>query len=217
MHDRRERSSRSTAADALSVEGVTDPAGASKLEPLRPPSQIIESIAAARAGDERALEELIRHYQERVAGYVISLVGRNGADLDDLCQVVFLKMSLSLPKLRSVDVFEPWLFTIARNVCRDHLRRAKLRARFVSLSGDQETISAPQQPKDSLESLGALDDALNNLSKAQKELITLLREREYSYEELARLTKSSVRAVAGRLFRARARLRKLFSCYGADQ
>ncbi len=38
--------------------------------------------------------------------------------------------------------------------------------------------------------------------------MNLLPGREYSYEELARLTKSSVRAVAGRLFRARARLRR---------
>src|SRR5260370_4526787 len=48
-------------------------------------------------------------------------------------------------------------------------------------------------------------------------MMNLLPGREYSYEELARLTKSSVRAVAGRLFRARARLRKLLRSHGADQ
>jgi len=186
-------------------------------EPPRPPAHLLDSIAAARAGDEQALEEVIRHYQDRVAGYVISRLGRNGADLDDLCQVVFLKMALSLPKLRAVNVFEPWLFKIARNVCLDHLRRLRLRTLFVPLSRDHETIPVPQQPQDPHEGLGTLEGALNTLSGAQRELITLLGERDYSYEELAHLTKSSVRAVAGRLFRARAHLRKLFSYGGADQ
>jgi RNA polymerase sigma-70 factor (ECF subfamily) len=183
----------------------------------KPSAQIIERIAAARAGDEEALEQVIRHYQDRVAGYVIALIGRNGADLDDLCQIVFLKMALALPRLKSIEVFEPWLFTIARNVCRDYGRRLKFRNLFVPLSRDHEMIAAPPSPRESHYELGRLESALQALSAAQRELIVLLREREYSYEELARITRSSARAVAGRLFRARARLRKLLSYDGTGQ
>jgi DNA-directed RNA polymerase specialized sigma24 family protein len=64
---------------------------------------------------------------------------------------------------------------------------------------------------------GALDAALKKLTVAQRELINLIRGREYSYEELARVTKTSVRAVAGRLFRARCRLRALLRCDGAGR
>jgi RNA polymerase sigma-70 factor (ECF subfamily) len=186
-------------------------------EAPKPPARIIASIAAARGGDEQALEQVIRHYQDRIAAYVIALMGRNGADLDDLCQVVFVKMALALPRLKSIEVFEPWLFTIARNVCRDHRRRLKFRNLFVPLSRDHELIAAPSPPKEPREEAGRLEGALRGLPAAQRELIALLREREYSYEELARLTRSSVRAVAGRLFRARARLRKLLSYDGADR
>jgi RNA polymerase sigma-70 factor (ECF subfamily) len=189
----------------------------SKVEAPRPPADIVERIAAARAGEERAFEDVIRHYQDRVAGHVVSLVGKDSADLDDLCQIVFLKMALSLPRLRSVDAFEPWLLTIARNVCRDHFRHLRLRKLFVPLSCAHETIPPDQQPEDPQAGLSTLDGALRKLSHAQRELINLLRGREYSYEELARVTKSSVRAVAGRLFRARARLRKLLRYNGADQ
>lgn len=189
----------------------------SKVEVSTSPADRIERVAAARAGDEQALEDVIRHYQERVAGFVVALVGKSSADLDDLCQIVFLKMALSMPRLRSVDAFEPWLFKIARNVCRDHLRRLRLRSLFVTLSRDHEAISTDQKLEDPQAGPPALDGALKNLSGAQRELIDLLRTREYSYEELARLTKSSVRAVAGRLFRARSRLRKLLHYNGADQ
>jgi hypothetical protein len=53
----------------------------SKPEMAIMPSPTPERIAAARAGDEQALEDLIRRYQDRVAGYVVSLVGKNSADL----------------------------------------------------------------------------------------------------------------------------------------
>jgi RNA polymerase sigma-70 factor, ECF subfamily len=189
----------------------------SKAEPPRPPADVIERIGAARAGDEQALEDLIRQYQDRVARYVVALVGRNNADFDDLCQIVFVKMALSLSKLRSPDVFEPWLFTIARNVCRDHLRRLRSRDRLIALSRDHEAIPIDQEMDEPPAGPDALDGALNRLPGAQRELIDLLRGREYSYEELARLLKISVRAVAGRLFRARSQLRKLLRYNGADQ
>lgn len=182
-----------------------------------PPADITGKIAAAQAGDEQALEGVVRYYQDRVAGYVVSLVGKNDADFDDLCQIVFLKMALALPRLNSVDAFEPWLFKIARNVCRDHLRRLTFRKLFVPLSRDHEAIPIEQKPEDPRASPNSLDGAVKKLSGEQRQLIHLLLAREYSYEELARLTKSSVRAVAGRLFRARARLRKLLRYNGEDQ
>jgi RNA polymerase sigma-70 factor, ECF subfamily len=125
-------------------------------------------------------------------------------------------MALSLPRLNSV-VFEAWLFKIARNVCRDHLRRLIIRSLFVPLSRHHEAIPIDQEPENPRTNPNALDGALKKLSGKQRQLIDLLRAREYSYEELARLTKSSVRAVAGRLFRARARLRKLMRYDGAEQ
>jgi RNA polymerase sigma-70 factor (ECF subfamily) len=179
-----------------------------------PPATMIERIAAARGGDEQALEDVIRYYQNRIAGYVAALMGGDGADLDDLCQIVFLKMALALPRLRSIEVFEPWLFKIARNVCTDHHRRHRWRKLVVPLSREHERIAEPQrkEPRE----VGRLERAVQSLSGAQRELIALLREREYSYEELARLTGSNARAVAGRLFRARARLRKLLCCDGTE-
>jgi RNA polymerase sigma-70 factor (ECF subfamily) len=178
---------------------------------------MLEKIEAARNGDEQALEDVIRHYQDRIAGYVVALVGKTSADLDDLCQIVFLRMALSLPKLRSVEAFEPWLFRIARNVCRDHLRRLSLRNLFVPLSSVHDAILGGQSPEELRATVSALQSALRKLSGAQREVIDLLCRREYSYEELARLTKTSVRAVAGRLCRARASLRKLLRYNATSQ
>ncbi len=75
--------------------------------------------------------------------------------LTTFCQIVFLKMALSLSRIRSIYAFEPWLFTIARNVCRDHLRRIRLRKMFVPLSIDHEMIPTDQRSEDPQGRLGA--------------------------------------------------------------
>jgi RNA polymerase sigma-70 factor (ECF subfamily) len=53
--------------------------------------------------------------------------------------------------------------------------------------------------------------ALIQLPAAQRELILLMRENDWSYGDLARITGVSVTAVKSRLFRARLRLRALTS------
>ena len=163
-------------------------------------------IEASRGGDRRALEEVIRHYQDRVAGFVISIVGREN-DYEDLCQTAFVKMAFALPKLRSAEIFEPWLFRIARNVCIDHLRRLRWRRIFVPFTREHEQVSL-EEPQDG-NRVSAFEAALRQLPPEQRELIGLLRERDWSYEQLAEITSSSVSAVGTRLFRARARLRKV--------
>ena len=99
----------------------------------------------------------------------------------------------------------------------NHVRRLRLRDLFVPLSPDHERITADPAIETSSSGQCAPDGALEKLSVAQRELIDLLLGHAYSYEELARRTKTSVRAVAGRLFRARCRLRALLRRDGAEQ
>jgi len=165
-------------------------------------------VLSAREGDRKALEELIRCNQERVARFVVSIVGRD-ADYEDLCQTVFVKMALGLPRLKTPETFDAWLFRIARNVCMDHLRRLGWRRMFVPFLREHEEVAARDDVGGY--SIGAFEDALKSLPPEQREIIGLMRDGEWSYRDLARITGSSVSAVAMRLFRARARLRKILS------
>jgi len=164
-------------------------------------------IDAARDGDEDAMREVIERYQGRVARFVVSLIGRDD-DYEDLCQTAFVKMVLSLPGLRSVELFEAWLFRIVRNVCMDHLRRRRIRQLFVPFTRDHESIAVEHEgPVE--DEIMVFERALRKLPPAQRELIGLLRDKDWSYEELARITRSSVSSVRARLFRARSHLREL--------
>ncbi|MBG0852165.1 sigma-70 family RNA polymerase sigma factor [Streptomyces spinoverrucosus] len=82
------------------------------------------TIAAAQAGDRRALDEL-------VAGWlplVYNIVGRalNGhADVDDVVQETMLRAVDNLGSLRDPDSFRSWLVAIAMRQIRDRARRSR--------------------------------------------------------------------------------------------
>ncbi|GGW16422.1 hypothetical protein GCM10018980_19030 [Streptomyces capoamus] len=99
-------------------------------------------VTAARAGDGRALEELVG----RCLPLVYNIVGRalNGhADVDDVVQETLLRMVRGLPKLRDSSAFRSWLVVITiRQVRNREQSRATDRDRRAHL-GEAETITDP--------------------------------------------------------------------------
>lgn len=173
-------------------------------EPL--PAQTLALVVQAGSGDRCAMEKLIVLYQQRIARFVVAQT-HDRSQYEDLCQTVFVRMVLALPKLREPERFEPWLFQIARNACRDHLRvRQGWRRLFVSLKPDHESVAAPPTSTDPI---ATTEQRIEQLPDAQRAILRLSLEGNRSYEELARLSQSSVSAVKSRLHRARENLRSL--------
>jgi RNA polymerase sigma-70 factor, ECF subfamily len=167
---------------------------------------VVELVVRAQDGVESAMEELVYRYQERIAGFVYSLVGHQDV-VADLCQNVFVKMIVKIRRLRAAESFEPWLFQIAHNVCFDHLRKERLRRIFfVPFESKHEQVAAESERLDGR--LETFRRALGELPAKQRELIVLLEEKDFSYEELAQITGASVGSVKSRLFRAREQLRR---------
>jgi RNA polymerase sigma factor (sigma-70 family) len=80
------------------------------------------TIAAAQAGDRRALDELVKGWLP----LVYNIVGRalNGhADVDDVVQETMLRAVDNLGSLRDPDSFRSWLVAIAMRQIRDRARR----------------------------------------------------------------------------------------------
>jgi len=175
---------------------------------------ISELIVRAQSGDEVALEQIIRAYQDRVAGVVIARIGRDD-DWQDLCQQIFVKMVLGLRRLKELDAFEPWLFRIARNACFDHLRRRRSRWFLVPWQTWHDSIEEP--PRDVDSNSAALEAAIERLPPEQRELMALVREHNWEYSRLAAFTGYSVAAIKSRLFRARRTLRRLIMESGIEK
>jgi RNA polymerase sigma-70 factor (ECF subfamily) len=85
--------------------------------------------------DVALLQTLVEQYQYRLVRYLIYLLGRHD-EVDDLVQETWLRV---LERGRSYDGhsrFEPWLFTIARTLAIDQMRR-----RRSSIAGIQRPVS----------------------------------------------------------------------------
>jgi RNA polymerase sigma factor (sigma-70 family) len=206
MDRRRPQSSRADSLENVPIlaEGTPDSS-------LSPRGEREDKILRARAGDERALEDLIRECQQPVARFVAARIAGRSSDptaVEDLCQGIFVKMVLSLSKLRAPEAFEPWLLRIAENACRDFQRRERWRRRLFVPLGDRHEQAQPEARAEQLQ-VARLETGLESLGASQRQLLALSLERPRSYEELASLTHLSVSALKSRLFRARANLRRL--------
>ncbi|HEX3667041.1 MAG TPA: sigma-70 family RNA polymerase sigma factor [Rhizomicrobium sp.] len=170
------------------------------------PLRLEELILRGRSGDRPALTELIRLYQTRMARFVIGQTADEN-HFEDLCQAIFVKMVLALPNLRAADRFEPWLFQIARNICRDHLRAGRgWRRLFAPLDPDCENVVGETTAVQSNEA-GDLGRGLAQLPSEQRRLLELSLDSKRSHEELAAMTGTTISSVKSRLFRARENLR----------
>ncbi|MFF7334660.1 sigma-70 family RNA polymerase sigma factor [Streptomyces sp. NPDC008150] len=100
------------------------------------------TVTAARAGDRRALDELLT----QVLPLVYNIVGRalNGhADVDDVVQETLLRMVRGLPGLRDPAAFRSWLVAITIRQVRD---RERLRAAAHGRSADLADAEALPDP-----------------------------------------------------------------------
>lgn len=177
--------------------------------PLVPAPDLAATVERARAGDHAAIRELIELYQGRVGRFVLSMLGSD-SDWEDVAQVTFVKMMLGIERLQSTEIFESWLFKIARNSSLDHLRRRRWRRLFTSWEPHHGEVAAPTVGFEDAR-LAQVERALILMPADQRELILLMRENDWSYGDLARITGATPAAVKSRLFRARSRLRALIS------
>ncbi len=168
-------------------------------------SSLGDRVRRAQRGDEVAMRDLILSYQHRVAGFAYAITGRNDS-IDDLVQLVFIKMARALPRLIAPDQFESWLFRLARNTCIDYLRRQKLRRIFTPFVAEHENVPEPSGAVDT-EELDALRHALAQLRPKDRALIALVQEGR-THAEIADTFKTTVAAVKARLHRAREQLRQ---------
>ena len=171
-------------------------------------STLGEKVRRAQHGDENALRELIVSYQRRVAGFIYAITGRSDS-VEDLGQMVFVKMVRALPRLIAPDQFESWLFRLARNTCIDHLRRQKLRRIFTAFGPEHENVPESDGSVDS-EELDALRHALSQIRPKDRALLALVQEGR-SHAEIAETLDTSVAAVKARLHRAREQLRQHYT------
>src|SRR3954471_15156129 len=95
-----------------------------------------------KQGDRDAFAELVEKYKQPVMNLVFRTL-RDATEAEDLAQNVFVQVYKSAHRYEISAKFSTWLFTIARNLCLNELRR---RSRHPAESLDAGRAEDEEQP-----------------------------------------------------------------------
>jgi RNA polymerase sigma-70 factor (ECF subfamily) len=141
-------------------------------------------------------------YAPQVHRFVLFLCG-DSTLADDITSETFVRAWTSRGKIREATV-KAYLFTIARNLYRDHLRRNN------RLSELEESIPDPAvglaTRTEHKAELNAVMDALRLLSEVDRAALLMRVQEEMSYEDIAQALKLPVTTVKVKVHRARLKL-----------
>ena len=163
-------------------------------------------VALARQGDHHAFEALVRQYRDRV----LNLARRIVSDADaaqDVAQETFIKAYQQLPRFRGKSTFGTWLYRIAVNEARGHLRARRRRQARREKQGMLE--AAQPMPAEPAEQAGPIVALLQELPEKQRIALALFYLQELSVAEIARAVRAPTGTVKAWLSRGRQRLREL--------
>lgn len=177
-----------------------------------------------KQGDTTAFTELVEKYKQPVMNLAYRTV-RDMTEAEDLAQNVFVQVYKSASRYKSTAKFSTWLFTIARNLCLNEIRR-RSRHPAESLDAthpdqddqplqqyeDKKTFSPPESLLQG-ELSQQIDQALADLPENQRSAILLCRQEDLSYEEIAEALGCSVSATKSLIHRGRETLKERLKAY----
>lgn len=178
-------------------------------------------VRAAAAGSPQAWEAIVRLYAPRLYAMVMSRT-RNATVSEDVTQAVLATVAVKLCQggYNEVGRFESWLFRIAMNRVRDHVRSIKRRGASASLD------EAPELAAEGHDAGGAeehallskrLGEAMMKLSDADREVIELRHHGGMSFRDMAEVLDEPVGTLLARHHRALAKLKAILHQTNADR
>jgi RNA polymerase sigma-70 factor (ECF subfamily) len=167
-----------------------------------------------RKRDVAFLQELVERYQYRLVRYLIYLLGRRD-EVDDLVQETWLRVLERGSSYDGHSRFEPWLFTIARNLAIDHMRKGRIFSLDSNAEGEQDTaLQMPASNAPSPFTLAArtedaerLAGSLQTLQPIYREALVLRFQEELSLQEISGVVGAPIATVASRIYRGLRTLR----------
>ena len=161
-------------------------------------------VQEVRAGNRAAFTMLMRRYQERVYWSARRIVGSH-EEADDIAQETFIKAYMALGDFRGDSSFYTWLYRIAVNLSLNSLRKKQVvnylrdspvLRKILPINEDPERLLELKELKSRLEA------AVAELPEKQRAVFVLRYYDELSYEEIARILKTSVGGLKANYFHA---------------
>jgi len=181
-------------------------------ESPRQPSDDVEAIRAALAGDRRAFEGLYRAHVGRVHALCLRL-SANAATAEELTQEAFVRAWQRLATFRGDSAFATWLHRLAVNVVFDHQRAQRpWYRRTASLDDERDAVDAlPDRSSASPGDRHDLEAAIRRLPRGARTVFVLHDVEGWQHDEIAARAGIAVGTSKAHLHRARTLLREWLS------
>jgi RNA polymerase sigma factor (sigma-70 family) len=127
-------------------------------------------------------EDAVRDHERGLLRVVLRMVGDRD-DALDLFQEVWLRAYKAYPRLDSAEGLRPWLYRIATNLCKNHIRNRSRRSR-VLVSDDGDAI-ASASVDDSPALRSRMQALVDRLPRKQREALLMRRIGGLDYGEIA--------------------------------
>jgi RNA polymerase sigma-70 factor (ECF subfamily) len=156
-----------------------------------------------REGDAALIGELVDRYQYRLVRFLIYLTG-SSEQVEDLVQETWMRVITRARQYRGRSGFEAWLFSIARNLAVDGLRRKAAVGLDDSLAGGSSSPFLEAARGEDAERLAA---AMQSLDWRYREVLVLRFQEDLSLLEIAGIVGAPVPTVSSRIQRGLDQLR----------
>ena len=179
-----------------------------------------DRMMRVQQGDLQAFEGLVDQYKRPIFNLVYRML-RDRDEAEDITQKVFIQVYRASDRYRPTAKFSTWIFTIARNLTLNEIRRRSRKPWTDSLDettdgeGPTQRLDPPDhrarpanQELAHQEFLECLEQAIDQLPENQRIAVLLCREGDISYEEMAKVMGCSLSAVKSLIFRGRETIKK---------
>lgn len=167
-------------------------------------------ILRAKAGENRAFEQIMIHYQRQIFGTAIRLLA-NVDDARDATQDVFLRLHKYLASFDEDRDLSPWLYQITVNVCREIARK---RRTTLSLNEEHKELANLVVDQDldqeihNRQQRNIVNQALQSLSEKERAAIVLRDIEGLETKDVARILGSSETTIRSQISMARVKIKK---------
>jgi RNA polymerase sigma-70 factor, ECF subfamily len=177
-----------------------------------------------KRGNRAAFAGLVDKHKQPVMNFIFRYL-HDEAEAEDVAQNVFLQVYKSRARYKQTAKFSTWLYTIARNLCLNELRR---RSRHPAESLEEPRAENEDQPARQFEDKSQIappqevlygelaqkiQEALDELPENQRSAVLLCRQEDLSYEQIAKILRCSLSATKSLIHRGREALKEKLKPY----
>jgi len=171
-------------------------------------------------GSHTAFEELLKRYEAPVITFCYAFM-RNREAAEDIAQETFMRVFRNAKRYQPVAKFTTWLYCIAANLCKNEIKKGKLRqnlslddaagpdpegTRIIERMASDE--GTPLSEAEMHEAQHLIGQAIDHLPDDQRTTLILVEYHHMAYQDISDVLGVTVSAIKMRVKRARETLRQ---------